>query len=257
MSIFQSIQNELTALEREEDVRILLAVESGSRAWGFHSVDSDYDVRFIYLRTREYYLRLDKQRDVIQWKLNDTLDISGWDITKALRLLHSSNPTLFEWMNSPLVYLKHPESPFTPDWTLEYFQMKPHLHHYLNMARNNYRENGLADNVVLKKYLYTLRPILACRYILSTGKPPPMPMMELVETQLEPSLITEVMELLEIKRQGLETGTSPRRQNINDYIDKSLVWIESEMNQLPSGFAMPWQPLNEALLRTLDLQGHI
>ena len=79
-----------------ENVKILHCVESGSRAWGFASPDSDYDVRFIYIRPKEYYLRLEKTRDVIEWQLDDTLDINGWDIQKMLRLLHKSNPTVFE-----------------------------------------------------------------------------------------------------------------------------------------------------------------
>ena len=98
------ILQRLKEIESRYDVRILLAVESGSRAWGFASKDSDYDVRFIYVRPRDFYLRLDKTRDVIEWQLDDTLDINGWDITKTLTLLHSSNPTLFEWNSSPIVY---------------------------------------------------------------------------------------------------------------------------------------------------------
>ena len=98
------IPAKLKEIEARENIRVIHCIESGSRAWGFASPDSDYDVRFIYVRPLEYYLRLDKTRDVIEWQLDDTLDINGWDLQKALRLLHSSNPTLFEWNNSPIVY---------------------------------------------------------------------------------------------------------------------------------------------------------
>ena len=98
------IQEKLHEIEKRENCRILLAVESGSRAWGFASPDSDYDVRFIYVRDKESYLKLNRPRDVIELPINDVLDINGWDVEKALKLLHKSNPTVFEWCSSPIVY---------------------------------------------------------------------------------------------------------------------------------------------------------
>ena len=100
------IVQRLHEIEEREHVRILLAVESGSRAWGFASPDSDYDVRFLYVRTMTDYLRLDPVRDVIEQPINDLLDMNGWDLQKALRLLYKSNPTLFEWLKSPIVYME-------------------------------------------------------------------------------------------------------------------------------------------------------
>ena len=101
------INKKLKEIEEKENIKILLAVESGSRAWGFASSDSDYDVRFIYVRNQKEYLRLNDIRDVIEWQLDETLDINGWDIKKALLLLKKSNPTLFEWWNSPIIYKKN------------------------------------------------------------------------------------------------------------------------------------------------------
>lgn len=128
------IIEKLREIEQKEQVTILHAVESGSRAWGFASPDSDYDVRFIYVRPAEYYLKLEKTRDVIEWQLDERLDINGWDLQKALRLLHSSNPTLFEWNNSPIVYKT------TEEWAEirieinNYFLARSGLYHYLNTA---------------------------------------------------------------------------------------------------------------------------
>ena len=102
----EQIYNKLREIEKTENVRILLAVESGSRAWGFASPDSDYDVRFIYVRPKDDYLRLDPVRDVIELPLDEVFDINGWDLQKTLRLLYRSNPTLFEWFSSPIVYLE-------------------------------------------------------------------------------------------------------------------------------------------------------
>ena len=108
------IQKKLEEIEKQEHVKIILAVESGSRAWGFESTDSDYDVRFIYVREPEMYLRLDTIRDVIEWQLDEVFDICGWDIKKALQLLYKSNPTLFEWIHSPIVYKETEEAIETP-----------------------------------------------------------------------------------------------------------------------------------------------
>ena len=91
------IKEKLLEIEQRESCRILLAVESGSRAWGFASPDSDYDVRFIYVRNKDSYLKLNRSRDVIELQINDVLDINGWDVDKTLKLLHNSNPTVFEW----------------------------------------------------------------------------------------------------------------------------------------------------------------
>jgi predicted nucleotidyltransferase len=104
------IQN-LKSLEKEENIRILYACESGSRAWGFPSSDSDYDVRFIYVREKDWYLRVDHEycRDVIEQPIDNLLDINGWDLKKAIKLLNKSNPPLMGWFNSPIVYFKNEE----------------------------------------------------------------------------------------------------------------------------------------------------
>ena len=106
------IQEKLNQLEAEYGVQILLAVESGSRAWGFASPDSDYDVRFIFWHPKDWYLSVFEQRDVIELPVDAVLDISGWDIRKALRLLWKSNAALIEWLNSPIVYRAHPKRKF-------------------------------------------------------------------------------------------------------------------------------------------------
>ena len=93
------IIEELKKIEEKENIQIIYAVESGSRAWGFAGTDSDYDVRFIYVHNLDYYLKLEDTRDVLEYPINDLLDISGWDISKTLKLAHSSNPSLYEWFN--------------------------------------------------------------------------------------------------------------------------------------------------------------
>jgi predicted nucleotidyltransferase len=98
------VQRQLTDVERRYGVRVLYACESGSRGWGFASPDSDYDVRFLYVHPLEWYLRVDAPRDVIELPIDDELDVCGWEWRKALGLLKGANPTLIEWLDSPVVY---------------------------------------------------------------------------------------------------------------------------------------------------------
>lgn len=204
------IPEKLAEIEQRENVRILHCVESGSRAWGFASPDSDFDVRFIYVRPKDFYLRLDKTRDVIEWQLDDVLDINGWDLQKALVLLHKSNPTLFEWNNSPIVYKTTPEWKVISDIISHYFQQKSGLYHYLSTAKSNYREYLHGETVRLKKYFYVLRPILACRWILEKQTPPPMLFTELANACLDDALVPAVNELLRLKMNTPELGEGKR-----------------------------------------------
>ena len=109
MDMKETILSELEKIEEQYGVRVLHAVESGSRAWGFASPDSDYDVRFVYVRPAADYLRLDEPRDVIEWKTDEVLDINGWDLKKALLAFAKGNPNIMEWANSPIIYRKAPE----------------------------------------------------------------------------------------------------------------------------------------------------
>ena len=148
----EKIQEQLRRIEEAENIKILLAVESGSRAWGFASPDSDYDVRFVYIRRPEDYLRLDAVRDVIELPIDDVLDINGWDLQKTLRLLHKSNPTLFEWFSSPIVYQITEFADKFRELMMHYFSSKKTLYHYISMAEGNYREYLQGEIVRAKKY---------------------------------------------------------------------------------------------------------
>ncbi|MBR2088064.1 MAG: nucleotidyltransferase domain-containing protein, partial [Oscillospiraceae bacterium] len=182
--MLDTIQKKLDEIERQENVKILHCVESGSRAWGFASPDSDYDVRFVYLRKREDYLRLEGIRDVIEWQLDDVLDINGWDIQKYLRLLYKSNPTVFEWDRSPIVYRTTPEWEQISAVTGQYFRQDHLLHHYLSMAKSNEHAYLREKQVRLKKYFYVIRPLLACRWVLDQGTPPPIEFAKLMQAEL-------------------------------------------------------------------------
>ena len=242
------IEEKLKEIEQREKVRILHCVESGSRAWGFASPDSDYDVRFVYVRTVQDYLRLDRSRDVIQWQLDDTLDINGWDLKKLLQLMHKSNPTVFEWDCSPIVYKT------TEGWEKlrplinEAFMARHGLYHYLSMAEGNYREYLRGDTVRLKKYFYVLRPLLACRWILKYGTPPPMAFDSLAADSLPPELMPEVERLLAMKRASSEMAGGARVQKLNDYIEEGVDQIRSAIDALPADEPVSWEKLNEMFI---------
>lgn len=249
------IIEKLNEIERAEHITILHAVESGSRAWGFASPDSDYDVRFFYVRQKDAYLRLDKTRDVLEYPITDVLDINGWDIAKTLRLLHASNPTLFEWSHSPIVY-KTTETfrRLLPDIG-DYFVAKSGLWHYLSMAEGNYRDYLKGEQVKAKKYFYVVRPLLACRWILERRTPPPMLFSELVDTQLESELKPVISELLQLKITSPEIKEIPRIAELNAFIERNLNSIREQIEALPKEPEQPWEPLNTLFRSILEATG--
>lgn len=136
--IIAEINGKLDEIERTEGVRILHAVESGSRAWGFASPDRDYDVRFVYVRPKEDYLRLDEHRDVIEWQQGEVLDINDWDRKKALRQFAKGNATLFEWSGSPIVYRTTDNWAKIKEVSKQYFSEKASIYHYYVTANSTF-----------------------------------------------------------------------------------------------------------------------
>lgn len=245
----KEIVRKLQEIEQKEEIRILLAVESGSRAWGFASPDSDYDVRFIYVRKKEAYLRLEKMRDVIELPINEVLDINGWDLQKTLRLLHKSNPTLFEWSLSPIVYM---ETEFADEFRQiiqDYFSTKRSLYHYISMAEGNYRGYLNGELVKAKKYFYVLRPILACHWILDKGTPPPIRFSELMDAELPVELLADVERLLDLKIHAPEVNMIPRVGRINNYVENAIAEIKTKVEIMEEGEQAEWGRLNRLFLR--------
>ena len=246
------IVSKLHEIEQMEKVRILLAVESGSRAWGFASPDSDYDVRFIYIRDKEDYLRLNTMRDVIELPIDEVLDINGWDLQKTLRLLYKSNPTLFEWFSSPIVYMESDFADLFRRVMNDYFSSKRSLYHYISMAEGNYREYLNAGMVKAKKYFYVLRPVLACRWVLEKQTPPPMLFSELMKEELPEVLMSDINRLLELKMKSPEIKMIPRIDRINAYLDESIADIKSIVQSMEDTKNPGWMELNKIFLNELD-----
>lgn len=224
------IDRQLSGIEQEFDVRILFAIESGSRAWGFPSPDSDYDVRFVYAHSADWYLSLKPGRDVIELPIEGDWDINGWDIRKALNLLMKPNPVLLEWLSSPIRYR----------WSDSECRRLVELagcstfgdacvHHYRNLARSQWQKH-VSDgaNVNYKKYFYILRPALAIHWIRECPQtPPPMNLQDLVSgLPLRDELVAEIDRLLVLKSKAKETGAGDRVAPIDTYITEQVEWAE-------------------------------
>lgn len=228
------IQQKLKEIEEIEKVKIIMAVESGSRAWGFASPDSDYDVRFVYVRRLQDYLRLEKTKDVIEWQLDDVLDINGWDLKKALQLMHDSNPSIFEWCASPIVYKNSAEFEELKKIQKMYYSRKKNLYHYWHMASNNYQAYLQAEEVRIKKYFYVIRPLLAAKWIVDKKTQPPMLFSELIDAELPTELKPIIDKLLEMKQNMPEMGLAPKIKLLDHFINTEMEAVKKAADEMES-----------------------
>lgn len=211
----------LAEIEKQYNVKVLYAVESGSRAWGFASKTSDYDVRFIYVRPYDWYLRIDEQRDVIECFEKETLlDYAGWDLKKTLKLFRKGNPHLLEWLYSPIIYSdNYGLADRLRSIAKDSFNPKSSLYHYMHMSRRNFREYLEPDQVRIKKYFYVLRTIFACHWILKHGTQPPVLYMEVFEAMdLPHNLRAEIERLYQLRTTMEEDERIEKSETVNSYI---------------------------------------
>lgn len=218
------IKQELIEIEQRENIRILFACESGSRAWGFPSADSDYDVRFIYIRPLEWYLSIDEQKDTLEFPINDLLDISGWDLRKMLKLFRASNAVVYEWLQSPIVYKQEEDFAQVMKNSFEdFFSLRAGLHHYTSMAMNVWENDLQSERVRLKKYFYALRPVLACQWTLQRKTVPPMELEKLRQLIEQDLKLKEILDdLLTQKLEACEKDTIPSIGLLQAFISKAL-----------------------------------
>ncbi|GGF83825.1 hypothetical protein GCM10010912_31240 [Paenibacillus albidus] len=247
-TIHESIMYQLRTIESEEQVRILYSCESGSRAWGFPSKDSDYDVRFLYVRRPEAYLSIFEQRDVIERPISDLLDINGWDLRKGLQLFLKSNPPLLEWLQSPIRY----EESYTVAERIralspQSFSPRSCIYHYLHMARGNNRQYLQGAEVKSKKYFYVLRPILACAWIERYHEAPPLAFSALVDELIPQGteLYGTIQQLLARKMSGDELDLEPRLGVINEYLEQQIAHFEEEASGFGQSEGVPRDVLDE------------
>src|SRR5580698_40533 len=177
----ETVVKALHVIESEARVRVLFAVESGSRAWGFASPDSDYDVRFIYVHDPDWYSTIFEERDVIEKMLPGDLDVSGWELRKSLRLFSKCNLALNEWIGSPVLYQEIPGfrselSTLIP----AFFNPLRAIHHYKNMAKQALSSMAPDGRISIKKFLYATRALMACRWIEHYQSQPPTEFLAMV-----------------------------------------------------------------------------
>jgi predicted nucleotidyltransferase len=230
----EEIKKELLRLELQHDIKILYAVESGSRAWGFASTDSDWDVRYIYIHRLDWYLKIEEKKDNQEEILPNDIDLAGWELKKALRLFRKSNPPMLEWLRSPIVYLQQfATAENLRALTKEYFNPKSCLHHYLHMAEGNYREYLQKDYVRVKKYFYVLRPILACDWIMQTNTMAPMEFNKLLNSQVtDQNVKLEIQNLLTRKMAGEELNEEPKIEILNDFLEQKIKFYNNYVKSL-------------------------
>jgi predicted nucleotidyltransferase len=229
------IAEKLLTIEKEKNVRILYACESGSRAWGFASPDSDYDVRFIYAQPADNYISIEDRKDVIELPVNEVLDISGWDIRKALQLFLKSNPPLYEWLQSAIVYKESSE--FKSELTKiagEYFSGRAGCHHYISMARNTFEYDLQEEEVRIKKYFYALRPALAALWIIEKKTVPPITFSELRVVIEDNEWNDAVDDLLERKKISDEKTKITPVPVLQDWIGKTIIYCREQSSLIPA-----------------------
>jgi predicted nucleotidyltransferase len=228
----KAIIEKLKEVETVHGVEILYACESGSRAWGFASTDSDYDVRFIYKRRLEDYLSIRERREVIELPVNEVLDIGGWDIRKALQLFLKSNAPLYEWLQSPVIYEE--KNGFAKELRQlmpSYFSFRAGCHHYLSMGRNTFENDLQGGQVRLKKYFYALRPLLAALWIIQKESVPPMQFGELRQLITNTDWQDAVDRLLEQKKMLDEKATISPVAMLQQWIGDNLATCADKANR--------------------------
>ncbi|RKM55259.1 nucleotidyltransferase domain-containing protein [Butyrivibrio sp. X503] len=250
--ILKEINEKLDEIEAKEKVKILHAVESGSRAWGFASPDSDYDVRFVYVREHDDYLCLNEPRDVIEWQLDEVLDINGWDLKKALKQFAKGNATLFEWSGSPIVYRTTPEWGIITEVSKKYFSEKSAVYHYYGTANSTYHDYLTGEKVRYKKYFYALRPLLAAMYIEENHVAPPVLFDDLLKLDIPEKLRLAIDELLEIKKRTTEKEENPQLPVIQEFIETEVSRQKEIANNLADDHNKDWSALDELFRKIIN-----
>lgn len=245
----ERIVQELDRIQSEHQVRVLLAVESGSRAWGFASPDSDYDVRFIYAHSTDWYISIAEPRDLIEAMLPGNLDVCGWDLRKTLRLFAKCNLTLNEWLSSPVTYAELPEfRRQLAELVPTFFNPIAAMNHYCNMAERALADNYADGKIGIKKLFYVLRPLYACRWIERLQTQPPIEFQKLIDIEwIEPEEREWVQALVvrktaEKEAQPLDLSTGQAKR-----IEAEIAHFKSLMTSLRAPGKSSTAPLDELL----------
>lgn len=231
----KKILDKLAEIERQYDVKILLAAETGSRAWGFESGDSDWDVRFIYVHKLPWYLQVEQGRDVIEFMSDDrTLDFVGWDIRKTMGLFKDCNLTMLEWLHSPYLYTFDKE--FTDRIKVlekDYFLVKNGLYHYFNLTTSIAGRNIINSQCEMKPFLYYLRGLLACQWIERYHTAPLVPFDQLVDAVVDDKTVKDgINRYVGLKRKSKEYDRVCVEPQLMDYAAKLAAYYTDNIKDL-------------------------
>jgi len=218
----QNIQTILTNIEQKKKIKILYACETGSRAWGFPSPDSDYDIRFVYMHERDWYLNLSQRKDTIEIMDGD-LDITGWDLRKCLTLLKKSNAPLIERFQSPIEYYAMPG--FKDDFKKmieSYYSPIAVFYHHHSLAKKFWEELKDKDEYKLKSLFYLVRSLLSCNWILEDKQVLPMDIFGLMQYATDEQKL-KINELIALKATVGEKYQHPKDTNVHEWI---VAWFE-------------------------------
>ncbi|ETZ21533.1 nucleotidyltransferase domain-containing protein [Pedobacter sp. V48] len=218
----KKILNQLQEIEKTHQLRILYACESGSRGWQFPSPDSDFDVRFMYVRSADFYLSVAEKQDHLGFPINEELDIYGWDLKKVLQLTGKSNTTPFEWLQSPTVY-QEVEGFRSELWALSqhFFSQRINAHHYLGIGKAAMSTMANNNEISIKKLFYVLRPLLAAKWCLEKKGIAPMtidPLLELMPQNLQDI----VKDLVIFKTRAVEALAVKIDEDLKNWIEREL-----------------------------------
>lgn len=225
------IKQKITELEQQYHIHILYACESGSRAWGFPSPNSDYDVRFIYVHPLDKYLAIDNPSSHLTFPVDDELDLQGWDLKKTLQLIRKSNTTPFEWLQSPIIYHQN-EAIAGQLWQLcaHFFNARGNIYHYLGIAKSAL-QNRDGQQIGIKKLFYVLRPLLCAKWCLEKRQIAPMSIIPLL-TLLPDSLHQQINDIITLKATMVESAPITIAPEILLFIEQSMIDISEQVQSI-------------------------
>lgn len=234
----QTILSNLQKIETERQVKIVYACEAGSRAWGFASPDSDFDVRIVYTYPKDTYLSIYEPTDhfsFMEKQEEAILDFSGWDLRKVLGNMRKSNAVVFEWLQSPIVYQE--QDAFRSrllEVALSYFSAKSIIFHYLGICHNTIKTYISGDRIKIKKYFYILRPLLAAKWVADRNTIPPVEFCRLLElVQDNSGLIVAIGQLLAEKQVAKEGKMISLRPEIEEFVAEERARLTALSEQMP------------------------
>ena len=249
--MYPLVAKRLETIEKEQGIRVLFAAEAGSRAAGTHWESSDFDVRFLYLRPREEYLRLDPLPDTLEYPLEEGWDLCGWDLRKALQQIHKGSPQLFEWLYSPVVYRDRDFSRRFAPLMAQWFQPRSAAQHYLGRLKTPMKYIPRDEALVVKHWLYAVQFTLDTQWVIDRRTAPPVHYRELMETLLPREFVPEVERLLRLKSDPRSEPSPQPNRSLWAWLKEQTLILPQRIDQMPRDNQQDWDGLNQFFLEEL------